>query len=167
MAILDKESIYKLYDRYISVVQLIREKNNGQSKNMLIKQIQIPVNLSHSIAYYYLINNPDLIGLNKTKSQLLNEGTHRTHDLLYGINNTTRIEVKATGTSNFQRFRQKAISSDLVIWLNIYENKTLDIATFNPSILNAQDRIEIAIDWKGIIKIDGVTLIKKLSLMEI
>lgn len=29
MALLDKESIYKLYDRYISVVQLIREKNNG------------------------------------------------------------------------------------------------------------------------------------------
>jgi hypothetical protein len=167
MAILDKESIYKLYDRYISVVQLIREKNNGQSKNMLIKQIQIPVNLSHSIAYYYLINNPDLIGLNNIKSELLNEGSHRTYDLMYGIKNTTRIEVKATGTCNFQRFRQKAISSNLVIWLNIYENKTLDIATFHPSILNAQDRIEIAIDWKKIIKIDGVSLIEKLSLTEI
>ena len=54
-----------------------------------------------------------------------------------------------------------------MIWLNIYENKTLDIATFNPSILNAQDRIEIAIDWKKIIKIDGVTLIKKLKLKQI
>lgn len=121
MALLDKKSIYELYDRYISVVQLIREKNNGQSKNMLIKQIQIPVNLSHSIAFLHLLNNPDLIGLNNIQSELLKEGTHRTHDLLYGVNKTTRIEVKATGTSNFQRFRQKAILSDLVIWLNIYE----------------------------------------------
>ena len=69
MAILDKESIFKLYDRYISVVKIIREKNNGQSKNMLIKQIQIPVNLSHSIAYFHLLNNPYLIGLNNIQSE--------------------------------------------------------------------------------------------------
>ena len=114
MAILDKENTLNLYDRYSSVVQIIKEKNNGQSKNMYIKQIQIPVNLSHSIAYLYLLNNPGLLGIDKIKSELLKEGSHRTYDLLYGINKEIKIEVKASGTSNFQRFRKKAISSNLM-----------------------------------------------------
>ena len=45
----------------------------------------------------------------------------------------------------------------LVIWLNIYENKTLDIATFNPSILNAEGKIEVEIKWNNIIRERGVS----------
>lgn len=68
MVILDKESIYKLCNRYISVIQLIRNENIGLSYKYASLQILIPVNLSHSITYIQLQNNPYLIGLNKIKS---------------------------------------------------------------------------------------------------
>ena len=164
MAILNKENTLNLYDRYRSVVQLIKEKNNGQCKNMLIKQIQIPVNLSHSIAYLYLLNNPGLLGIDKIKSELLKEGSHRTYDLLYGINKEIKIEVKASGTSNFQRFRKKAISSNLVIWLKFHDDNLYDVATFNPLILNARGKIEVEVNWDNIIKNKGVRLINNLNL---
>jgi hypothetical protein len=164
MAILDKENTLNLYDRYRFVVELIKEKNNGQCKNMLIKQIQIPVNLSHSIAYLYLLNNPGLLGIGKIKSELLKEGSHRTYDLLYGINKEIKIEVKASGTSNFQRFRKKAISSNLVIWLKFHDDNLYDVAIFSPLILNAQGKIEVEVNWDNIIKNEEVKLISNLNL---
>ncbi len=167
MAILNKESILNLYNRYIFVVHLIKENNNGHPENMLIKQIQIPVNLSHSIAYFHLLNNPNLVGTSQINSKLLYEGNHRTYDLMYGINKETKIEVKASGTSNFQRFRKKAISSNLVIWLKFYDKNLYDVATFNPLILNAQDRIEVEVNWDNIIKNEAVTLISNLNLMNL
>ena len=164
MAILCKEDVLILFNRYKEIVHLINENNNGQSRNMLIKQIQIPVNLSHSIAYLYLLNNPGLLGINKIKSDLLKEGSHRTYDLLYGINKVIKIEVKASGTSNFQRFRKKAISSNLVIWLKFHDDNLYDVAVFSPLILNAKGKIEVEVNWDNIIKKKGVRLINNLNL---
>ncbi len=142
MVVLNKENVLNLYNSYLGTVQLINESNLGQPNYMLIKQIQIPVNLSHSIAYLHILNNPNLVG-------------------------TNQIEVKSSGTSNFQRFRRKAISSNLVIWMKIHDSFLFDILTFNPIILSAQGRNELEVNWDKIIENEEITLVRNLNLTNI
>lgn len=148
MAILDLGQIRTYYQKYWDIVTYIREINENQPDNQKFKNIQIPVNLTQSLAYHFLIENPQSINLDGIISELLKEGNNRTYDLIYETATmTTNIEVKATGTNNFQRLRKKALSADYVVWINFNALTNYDIATFKPAILNPQDRLEIEVTW--------------------
>lgn len=164
MAILNQEQIAELFNRYRNVVDYINEQNNGVPQNRRIKQIQIPYILTQSLVYHYIVNNPHLIGLQHLQPNLLSEGTNRTYDLIYRATGNINIEVKATGTSNFQRFRQHALTATYVFWINFNQAWRYDIAVFNPNVLQPNDRGEVDIDWNRLQPLQNVTFIRGLNI---
>jgi|GEM_PF-3084927 len=147
MAILTLDKIKDYYSKYCEVVSFIAEINISQPENQKIKNIQVPVSLSQSLAYHFLQEIPSSINLEEITVDLLKEGNNRTFDLIYNGERKVNIEVKATGTKKFQRFRKKALSADYVIWINFTSITSYEIAVFNPIILNPNERIEREFDW--------------------
>lgn len=88
-----------------------------------IKNIQVPMRLSESMALNQLRNGAILI-LNANNHALFNAGRRRgDYDIEYDRNNQAnriKIEIKATGTNTFQRFRSHAMTSDVTIWIDFY-----------------------------------------------
>lgn len=162
MAILNRLQIRNLYTRYINVVNFINNQNNGYKNGQRIKQVQIPSSLTQSLAYHYISSNPSNIGLNNISVNNLKEGNNRTYDLIYHSIPPINIEIKATGTSVFQRFRPHALTANFVLWLNFHNNNTYDIAIFNPNILKPNSRGEVDINWQEVINMNNVNIITNL-----
>lgn len=160
MAILTLEQIENLHSRYIRVVNYINDQNRGYSNGLKIKQVQIPSTLTQSIVYHYINGNSACIGLENIIVESLREGNSRTYDLIYQTNNITiNIEVKATGTNDFQRFRPRALTADFILWLNFTGNN-YEIAIFNPSILTPRANGEVDITWRTLIQNENITIIR-------
>lgn len=157
MPILHQNDLLTYYLRYYDVITYITKINKNHPDNQRIKQIQIPSSLTQSIAFYFVLENPTVIGLTKINRDQLNEGSNRTFDLIYYSTRNINIEVKSTGSNTFQRFRTKALSANFVIWINFKEANKFDIAVFFPHILNPHNKKEVEIVWHeldkyGIIK---------------
>lgn len=161
MAILTSQEITAYYQKYLEIVDHIKEINESQPENQKFKNIQIPVSLTQSIAYHFLLDNPLSIAIKNIVCEFLKEGNNRTFDLIYKEGEfTINIEVKATGTNSFQRLRKKALSADFVIWINFTSSTQYDIAVFKPIILNPNNRNEIEFDWNKLRDISEITFYK-------
>lgn len=159
MPILTQELIQELHTRYTNVVDYIGIQNNGQPNGLRIKQVQLPSSLTQSLAYHYIVENPNSIGVQNIITENFCEGNNRTYDLIYRTDNMViNIEVKATGTNDFQRFRPKALSANFVLWLNFRGNQ-YDIAIFNPNILAPGDTGEADIKWDKLVQLQNVDLV--------
>lgn len=159
MPILTQMLIQELHTRYTNVVDYINTQNNGQPNGLRIKQVQLPSSLTQSLAYHYIIENPNSIGVNNIIMENLSEGNNRTYDLIYRTDNMViNIEVKATGTNEFQRFRPHALTANFVLWLNFRGNQ-YDIAIFNPNILPRGNNGEVDITWANLVQLQNVILI--------
>lgn len=88
MPILTQLQIQNLYNRYKNVVNYINEQSNEQVNGQKIKQVQLPSSMTQSMAYNYIINNPNSIGLENILEENLREGNSRTYDLIYQIGTT-------------------------------------------------------------------------------
>jgi hypothetical protein len=160
MPILTQNEIKNLHARYINVVNFINEQNLNQPNGHRIKQVQLPSSLTQSIAYHFIINNPNIIGQENITLNNFREGNNRTYDLIYELDNDViNIEVKATGTDIFQRFRPHALTAHFVIWLNFNEN-FYDIAVFSPNILTPNNNGEVDISWTTLMESNNITLIQ-------
>ena len=159
MPILTQELIQELHTRYTNVVDYINTQNNGQPNGLRIKQVQLPSSLTQSLAYHYIIENPNSIGVENIIMENIREGNNRSYDLIYRADNMViNIEVKATGTNNFQRFRPHALTANFVLWLNFRGNQ-YDIAIFNPNILAPGNNGEVDITWDNLVQLQNVNLI--------
>jgi hypothetical protein len=100
-----------------------RIEDPNQDVKDSIKNAQVPVRLSESMALNKLRDGSILI-LNANNHALFDYGNRRGgYDIEYPQYNRFRrinIEVKATGTKTFQRFRAHAMSSNVVIWIDFY-----------------------------------------------
>lgn len=162
MPILRENELLDYYLKYRNVIAYIADLNSNSPDNQQIKQIQIPSSLTQSIAYYFILENPLVIGLTQIDSNLLKEGSNRTYDLIY--NSTSNIEVKATGSNTFQRFRKTALSANFAIWINFNVGNNFDIAVFIPQIINPNDRKEVEIDWRNLNKYGKVNYFRDKAL---
>jgi hypothetical protein len=159
MPILTQQLIQELHTRYTNVVDYINTQNNGQPNGLRIKQVQLPSSLTQSLAFHYIIENPNSIGVANIFVENLCAGNNRTYDLIYRTENTViNIEVKATGTNDFQRFRPHALTANFVLWLNFRGNQ-YDIAIFNPNILAHRNNGEVSITWANLVQLQNVNLI--------
>ena len=159
MPILTQEQIQNLHECYHNIVNFINEQNHRQPIGQRIKQVQLPFKMTQSMAYHFIILNPQLFGIENIFADNLREGNNRTYDLIYQTeNNLINIEVKATGTNDFQRFRPHALTANYVIWLN-FNGNLYDIAIFNPNVLNKRNNGEVNITWRNLIQIENIMLI--------
>jgi hypothetical protein len=159
MPILTQQLIQELHTRYTNVVDYINTQNNGQPNGLRIKQVQLPSSLTQSLAYHFIIENPNSIGVENIIMENLREGNNRTYDLIYRTDNMViNLEVKATGTNDFQRFRPHALTANFVLWLNFRGNQ-YDIAIFNPIILPRGNNGEVDITWANLVQLQNVNLI--------
>lgn len=71
------------------------------------------------MVYHMILQKPLLIGLKNIESKFLVPGSTRTYDIIYNGNPRVNIEVKATGTNEFQRFRPHALTAHFVFWINL------------------------------------------------
>lgn len=154
MTVISQNELNDFFDRYVKVVKYIKDKNSQvHNTNQHIKQVQIPSSLTQSLAYYFIVDNYKEIGIRKFNRNDLVEGSIKTYDFIYqkGLN----IEIKATGTNTYQRFRPKARSAHIVIWLNFdLKSRTFDIAIFNPKILESiksDTNKDVDIHWDRIL----------------
>jgi len=154
MSILTAKQMQSLFKRYYRVINYIDKINMGKSSNQKIKQIQIPSTLTQSIAYYYILNNPSIIGLSQIDQILLEQGNNKTHDFIYKGNSTINIEIKSTGfTNDYQRFRPNALKAHYALWLNFsFKSNNYDLAVFNPKNLKPVKNGEVNINWDNLLK---------------
>jgi hypothetical protein len=142
--------ISDLFDRYRETVNFIENINQGYTTNQRIKQVQFPSRLTESFIYYYLLQNPHLINQNQITPDDLEEGANESYDLIYRPQNIN-IEVKGTGTSEFQRFRPQALTADFVFWINLNDDLQYDLAVFQPNILIPNKSGEVPIKWSRLL----------------
>lgn len=164
--------LQNLLVQYLEVVRHIDQINhqNGDLNEILrpndqrIKQIQMPFAFSQSFIYYYIVNNPRVIGLDEiNENDLYLPGNLRDFDVVYQENDSKiNIEVKGNGQGDgFQRFRLHALESDYVFWLKLRKNENnyfFDLAVFNPDILT-----ELVHNINNEVLITWVTLINNYS----
>jgi len=153
MAVISQNKLNGFFDRYVKVVEYIKEDNSHvPNTNQHIKQVQIPSSLTQSLAYYFIVDNYEIFRIRNFNRNDLVEGSIRTYDFIYKHLN---IEIKATGTNTYQRFRPKARSAHIVIWLNFDLNsRTYDIAIFNPKNLERikpDTNKDVDINWDKIL----------------
>ncbi|MFZ4412521.1 MAG: hypothetical protein ACOYOV_05515 [Bacteroidales bacterium] len=156
--------IRNLHTRYTAVVNFINTQNEGQPNGLRIKQVQLPSSMTQSLVYYFIVNYPNHIGLENIIVGNLAEGNNRTYDLIYqtGIH-PINIEVKATGTNDFQRFRPHALTANFVFWLN-FRGALYDIAIFNPNILTPRNNGEVDITWRNLTILQNVEIIRDIRI---
>lgn len=165
MPILTQQQIHELHGRYTNVVNYINIQNNGQPNGQRIKQVQLPSSLTQSLAFHFIIENYNLIGVENIIPENLHEGNNRTYDLIYQTELITiNIEVKATGTNNFQRFRPHALTANIVLWLNFREN-LFDIAIFTPNILIPGNNGEVNITWENLIALPNINIVNNIEIL--
>ena len=163
MAILTQTEISAFFKRYDDVCQFIDDINVGHLGDRKIKQVQLPFNLSESLVFHHIVANPALIEEEQINHLLLVQGNSRTFDFTY--DNRIRIEVKATGSDVFQRFRPRALTADFVFWLNFTGNRMYNLAKFSPRILTPRARAsgEADIRWNQLLQLADVEVTENLT----
>lgn len=151
MALIPQGNIRSFYQRYIQIINYISSINRGTPVDERIKNIQIPVTLTHTLAYYFIIKNPSSIGINNFVQNDLMEGGFRGFALEYK-SPKINIEVKATGSNTFQRYRPKALLADYIIWINFHSGNLYDVAVFDPKILNPNNKNEVEFNWNKLLQ---------------
>ena len=119
--LLDKNQINKLIVVTVEILNFIKSKKKEIDDNKIsesLKNIQVPVRLSESIALNLILDNviPEL------KDYTFLFGKKRGDYDIVGNSNKKyiNIEVKATGADIFQRFRRHALNSDYTIWIDFF-----------------------------------------------
>jgi len=109
----------KLLEHTIEIIKFIKTINEkDEAVKSCFKMVQVPVRLSESIALNILKKHQLIEGCNDLSK--FDFGKKRgSFDIEYGTN-SIKIEVKATGTSKFQRFRPNSLKSDYVMWIDFY-----------------------------------------------
>lgn len=105
------------------IVNYINEFNIDDPDLDCIKQIQIPSRLSENIALNLCQNGNINIEIDTTPECFIFGVGRKDYDIEYDLEDeedNIRIEVKATGTNTFQRFRKHALQSDYTIWIDFY-----------------------------------------------
>jgi hypothetical protein len=119
---LNENQINTLLGFVRDIVNYINEFNIDDADLDCIKQIQIPSRLSENIALSLCENGFIDIGFEALKENFKFGVGVNDYDIEYDIEGeeNIRIEVKATGTNIFQRFRQHALQSDYTIWIDFH-----------------------------------------------
>jgi hypothetical protein len=122
--ILTKEQITELLNLTIEIIQFIQEKRDATAHEIVeesIKNIQVPVRLSESIALGLLQESKITIEEETSPEDFKPGEGLGAFDIEYRKGDVKiDIEVKATGTSEFQRFRKHALDSDYTIWIDFH-----------------------------------------------
>lgn len=113
---LSKEEIVKLTKLLMKVFDYIKKLKESENLANRIQYPKIPSILSESIVIH-LIKEKNLLGLSEISS--IDFGG-RASDIIVEINHDKKIkvEVKATGKSEFEYFGEKDISADYLVWVN-------------------------------------------------
>jgi len=61
MKILTHNEITNLYNRYLEITNIISKQNQDKPSGQRIKQIQMPSNLTESLVYHYISENPSVL----------------------------------------------------------------------------------------------------------
>lgn len=107
----------------------VRDENEDPVIKESIKNIQVPVRLSESIALRLLYDNH--IKFEKYTADDYKYGAERGDFDIENDNGIKKlnIEVKATGSDIFQRFREHALKSDFTIWIDFYGLREKEISS--------------------------------------
>jgi hypothetical protein len=148
MPIMTRDEMRALHQRYCNTVNFINEINHGFPNYLKIKQVQIPSSFTQSLAYYYLLDNPNIVNLDLIPLDQIHQGNNQEPDfIIHREADAVSIEVKATGTNIFQRLRPNALLADFIIWINFYDEHNYDIGVFDPVILEVDENGEAPVTW--------------------
>jgi hypothetical protein len=163
---LNKPEVQVLLLIIIEIIKLIKEKKEAINNKKIsdpIKNPQIPGRLSESIALHLLYDGKIVINDLKNPKDVNYGCSKKSADLeVNTVKSDLKIEVKATGTSTFQRFRPNALLSKYIIWIDfcgLRPNKSKELtsdfsyALFETKILDKfkkENSNEVDLDMKNI-----------------
>jgi len=127
---LSKKQTKKLLEHVKNVISYINNiKEEDDMVKESIKNIQVPVRLSESMALNFLKEGKIKINNATDKNRFAFGEKRNSYDIEYTFKDKSKkinIEVKATGTNEFQRFRKHAMKSDKTIWIDFYGLRKTD-----------------------------------------
>lgn len=166
--LLDDYQINKLLEHLVNVIQYIQEIKENETDPSIkdcIKQVQIPVRLSESIALKILREKTIIEDFNILCNFNFGKGKgKKTFDIEYSDGSIKiDIEVKATGTNTFQRFLEHARQSNYIIWVDFWGLRESSVSKmYDVYLIKTRDIFETPTD-KGEIDIKKITNKKKIS----
>ena len=166
--LLNDFQINKLLEQVVNVIRYIKKIKENETDTAIkdcIKQVQIPVRLSESIALKILREKKKIEGCNDPSKFDFGKGKGINHFDIEYSDELLKIdfEVKATGTNTFQRFREHAQKSNYIIWVDFWGLRESSISKmYNVYIINTRDIFEIPTD-KGEIDINKIEKKKKIN----